>query len=159
MSLAVASRLLLLLRRLPHSPRLLEINGTGVISQQPALSPRTNQCDHEEGESGIVFKGSKFTAGELVRFALFPRSPPSRTLLGGWRANASAALYPAGVKNSAAATPDPPHSHPHKAAHSLTDCKTLLLTIFHTAESASEPEKKKKTWTDSVRAGGVSVEN
>ena len=50
---------------------LLEINGAGVISQQPALSPRTNQCDHEEGKSGIVFKESKFAVGELVRFALF----------------------------------------------------------------------------------------
>lgn len=39
-------------------------------SQQPALSPRTNQCDHEEGERGIVFIESKFTVGELVRSAL-----------------------------------------------------------------------------------------
>lgn len=58
---------LLLLLLLP----LLEINGAGVISQQPALSPRTNQCDHEEGRSGIVFKESKFAVGELVTFALF----------------------------------------------------------------------------------------
>lgn len=38
-------------------------------SQQPALSPRTNQCDQEEGERGIVFIESKFTVGELVRSA------------------------------------------------------------------------------------------
>lgn len=87
MSLAVAGLLLLLLFRTsaPPPPSLqptvsLRSMALGVISQQPALSPRTNQCDHEEGESGIVFKGSKFTAGELVRFALFPRSPPSTTL-------------------------------------------------------------------------------
>lgn len=50
-------------------PRLLEINDGGVNSQQPALSPRTNQCDQEEGERGIVFMESKFTVGELVRSA------------------------------------------------------------------------------------------
>lgn len=59
----------------PSPPSLFEINGAGVISQQPALSPRTNQCDHEEGKSGIVFKESKFTVGELVRFALFSFFP------------------------------------------------------------------------------------
>lgn len=59
----------------PSPPPLLEINGAGVISQQPALSPRTNQCDHEEGKSGIVFKESKFAVGELVRFALFSFFP------------------------------------------------------------------------------------
>lgn len=77
----------------PPPPRLLEINGAGVISQQPALSPRTNQCDHEEGKSGIVFKRSKFTVGELVRFALssfFPqehfgrRMPPLTYLAELW---------------------------------------------------------------------------
>lgn len=50
-------------------PCLLEINGGGVNSQQPALSPRTNQCDQEEGERGIVFMESKFTVGELVTSA------------------------------------------------------------------------------------------
>lgn len=46
-----------------------------MISQQPALSPRTNQCDHEKGKSGIVFKESKFAVGELVRYALFSLFP------------------------------------------------------------------------------------
>ena len=74
---------------IPSPPPLLEINGAGVISQQPALSPRTNQCDHEEGKSGIVFKESKFAVGELVRFALFfsqehfGRSMPALTFLAG----------------------------------------------------------------------------
>lgn len=65
---------------IPSPPLLLEINGAGVISQQPALSPRTNQCDHEEGKSGIVFKGSKFAVGELVRFALYSLFPPKKSL-------------------------------------------------------------------------------
>lgn len=55
--------------------RLLAINGVGVNSQQPALSPRTNQCDHEEGERGIVSMESKFTVGELVRSSLLSLLP------------------------------------------------------------------------------------
>lgn len=68
----------------PSPPSVLEINGAGVISQQPALSSRTNQCDHEDGESSIVFKESECAAGELVTFALsssqqrFGRSVPGR---------------------------------------------------------------------------------
>lgn len=77
---AVDFPMLLCRQPLIPSPPLLEINGTGVISQQPALSPRTNQCDHEESKCGIVFKEGKFAVGELVRFVLFSFFPLSRTV-------------------------------------------------------------------------------
>lgn len=65
-----AARVTLCRQAPPVPPRLLEINGGGANSQQPVPSPRTNQCDHEKGERGIVSMESKFTVGELVRSSL-----------------------------------------------------------------------------------------